>query len=66
MEIDEISNSIKSQAPISTSNSSKLKANINYDNIKKLNLKNKLKDRYRKLLEEIYGIIKFKNKQIKK
>jgi hypothetical protein len=36
-------------------NSEKLLGQINFDNIKTLNLKNKLKDRYRKILENLHG-----------
>ena len=48
MELDEL----KNLAP--DSNSNKLKID-SFENLKNLNLKNKLKDRYRKILENLFG-----------
>jgi hypothetical protein len=53
--IDDLNKKISSNIPQSESNSNKLLGQISFDNIKTMNLKNKLKDRYRKILEDFDG-----------
>ena len=53
--IDDLNKKASSNIPQSESNSNKLLGQISFDNIKTMNIKNKLKDRYRKILEDFDG-----------